>query len=130
MNQQKKWWQSTNFYISAVLVIGSLFIGFPEETAQSAVYGIAGILAAAGIIRNWAKDARFDFSQIQSANFWNYIATLAAVISPIALPENLFQEAQEVTRALFEQNWQSVLISGFSMLSILFNIITGRRKGE
>jgi len=42
---QKKWWQSTNFWISAVMVILGAVIGFSEDIAEQVVGAVFGVIA-------------------------------------------------------------------------------------
>jgi len=65
-----------------LLAVGALFVGFPEGAARDTVAALFALIASSGILRNFLKEGvGFDWKQIKTANFWNYVATAITAIS-------------------------------------------------
>lgn len=125
---QKKFWQSTNFWIALVLAAGGLFIGFPENEARGLIAGLFGLIAIAGAFREKLKGltkvAWKDW--LRSANTWNYLGAALTAIVPM-LPADLFVRLRELIDSILGGNWQGIVTALFSVATMLYYIIRGRR---
>src|SRR5574343_1188029 len=120
---QKKWYQSANFWTAIILAIGGLFIGFPEGEARALVAGLFGIVSTGMLFREKLKNLTPDWrSWLRSANTWNYIATAATAILPV-LPIELFHRLRDLADAALGGNWQGVAASVFSIATILYYLL-------
>lgn len=126
----KKFWQSTNFWTAVLLAVGALFVGFPEGAARDTVAALFALIASSGIIRNFVKEGvGFDWKQIKTANFWNYVATAITAIVP-QIPAELFSRLQELATHLVGGNWQGILVSVFSIATILYHLVKNAGSGK
>jgi len=62
MQEQKKFWQGTNFWFAAIMVLFSFF-GGTESLAQNAVSAGVGIVALIGSIRQFLPNAIMVYSK-------------------------------------------------------------------
>lgn len=128
----KPFYQSTNFWISVLLALGALFVGFPEGEAKNLVASMFGLISAFGVIRNYFKAGpQFDWKKFGSVNFWNYVAAFLTAMVPVNLPPELFSRMQELAQAIIGGNWQGILVAVFSVASILYHIVrdnTGKKQ--
>lgn len=121
--KEKQFWQSTNFWIAAVLAIGGLFVGFPQDEARWFVEALFGLVASVGLIREKVKDAKIDWQAwIRSTNTWNYLAAALIAIIP-ALPAELFQRLRDLADASLSANWQGIITALFSIGTIIYYAI-------
>lgn len=126
--ENKKFWQSSNFWIALVLTIGGLWVGFPEGEAQGTVSALFALIASAGLLRNKLKDLQIDWrAWLSSKNTWNYLAAALTAAIP-AIPLDLFDRLQDLATALIGGNWQGILTALFSIGTMLYYIFTGNRS--
>lgn len=130
--EQKKFWQSSNFWTNIALFFGSLFIGFPAEAASETVYSVFSAIAGAGIVRNFLKDASPSIQQIKTKNFWAYLLSIVASIFPAigAFPESFAQDLQQLTTALFNQNWQSAILQLIAVVNVVAHLLQKGGQAE
>lgn len=123
----KKFWESSNFYLFLVLAVGGLFVGFPEGEARNLIAALFSMVGSAGILRNYFKNGpKIDPKQTGTANWWGYIANIFAAIIPNTLPPELFDSLQELASSILGKNWNGVLVSLFSIGTIIYHISTGK----
>lgn len=125
---QKNWWQSSNFWTAVVMIIAGSFVGFTEEMAQTAVGAVFGIIAVGKSLHNYFKSAQVDVkSWILNSNFLNYalivISTFTAAVSPQAL-----EKVQQLVGAIFDGDISGILAAGFSVLTVVWNLVQSYRK--
>lgn len=121
--QPVKFYQGTNFWVSVVLFIGGLFVGFPTdmatETVEYWVAGIAGIFA----VREKLKDVQIDWrAWLQNPNTWAYLGTVITSLLPV-IPVDLFTDLAELAQSILGGNWQGVLVSLFAIGTMLFHLL-------
>lgn len=128
----KKFWQSSNFWVSIVLAIGALFVGFPAEEAKDWIYQLFGVLSGGMILRNFFKDnpLKFDLSKIKTANFWNYIAVIVTSIVGTQLPPELFTNLQQITEALMNADWQAAMLVAFQLVNIIYHLVKSKKAAR
>lgn len=127
---KKDWYQSSNFWVAAVMVVAGVFVGFTEEMAESAVGAVFGIIAVGKSLHNYFKSAEINVKDwVLNSNFLNYalivISTFTAAVSP-----EMLSKAQNLARAIFDGDISGILAAGFSVLTIIWNLVqTYRNKG-
>ncbi len=121
--ENKKWYQSANFYIALVLAIGGFFVGFPEGAAGDAVAAIFGLIGSGGAIYQFFKSRpeRKGKSWFADANFWNYAGAVIVSIVPTYGGE-LVEPLKQTLTALIGGNWNGVIIGAVSLATILFKL--------
>lgn len=121
--EDKKWFQSSNFWTAAVLLIGGAFIGFPEEIGTNIVNLLFALIAGGKTLQNFFDNAKFDIKKwAGDANFWNYLGTLLVALIPTLPTETILHLESAVTSAL-GGNWQGMIIALFSLGTIIYNIL-------
>lgn len=122
MNTQVKFWQGTNFWLSVVLFIGGLFVGFPVGDASEAVGYIFALVGSVGLIREKIKDSKIDWKAwAVSKNTWNYLAAAVTAVIP-TIPTALFTGMNEALTAAISGNWQGFAIALFSLATIIYHL--------
>lgn len=126
----KKWWQGTNVYISAALLVSGLWAGINEGDVTTAVSGIFATISAIGAIRVAAKGTRRTLGEWwASANTKNYLATLVVNIFPLFPGEIVDQAISALTMAT-NKNWPgfaTAILSAATMAYFFF--IKKKSKG-
>lgn len=122
MNKEIKFWQGTNFWLSVVLFVGGLFVGFPGGDAADAIGSIFALIGSAGLIREKIKDAKIDWKAwATSKNTWNYLAAAVTAIVP-TIPTGIFASLNEVLTAAIGGNWQGFIIALLSLATMIYHI--------
>lgn len=114
------WWLSTNFALTAVLLVGGLFVGFERTDAVTGVGAVSSIIALFGALREKIKGVDFK-AWLANKNTWAYLGTIVVTFVPI-LPGELFQHLGDIASAAIGGNYQGILVSLFAALPILYNI--------
>ena len=129
ITEEKKWYQSSNFWTNVVMIAGVLMVGFPVEAGIGSVAAIFAIFAGGKAIREYLKTGpKVNWlDALKNSNFWNYIATILVAIVP-GIPTEVIDASQDVAENLISGNWQAGLIAAFSLFNILFNIF--KKKPE
>lgn len=120
------WWLSTNFALTVSMLVGSIFVGFDKVDAQAGVASIAGVIAAVGAIREKVKGVDFK-GWIGNRNTWAYLGTIVVTFIP-ALPVDAFQHLGEIAANVIGGNWQGILVSLFSLGTILYHFFQPKPK--
>lgn len=109
----------TNFWVNFLLLIGSLW-GLNADTANTAVFAVFGLVAAAGAVRGAIVHAKFTGFKtwISSANTWSYLTGSLVMLVPAAEP--LLPGLRGLSDALIEGNWSKILTAGLSLLTIVW----------
>lgn len=113
------WWLSTNFALTVTLLVGGLFVGFDRADAQSGVASIAALIGAVGAIREKVKGVDVK-GWLSSTNTWAYLGTVLVTFVP-TLPVELFTHLGDIARNAIGGNWQGILVSLFSVGTILYH---------
>ncbi len=122
MKKELRFWQGTNFWLSVVLFVGGLFVGFPNGDAQTAVGYLFALVGSVGLIREKVKDAKIDWKAwATSKNTWNYLAAALTAIIP-TIPTALFSGLNEALTAAISGNWQGFAIALFSLATIVYHL--------
>ena len=125
MGNQKKWWQSTNFYIAMALFIAGLFTGIPKIETASLVQSVFAVFAAAVAFRDKVSNPKLDWQGwLKEKNTWNYLSVMLVALVPTLSPQ-----FAETLRSLFDNinmgNWQGAITAVFSVLTMLWYAIRG-----
>lgn len=120
---EKKFWQSTNFWVNVAMLVLGGFIGFSQAMAEDIIGAVFGVFAAFTSIRNFLKDASFDFKKwVTDSNFWNYLAAVAIAIFPM-IPGSLFAALEDVLINAINGNWQAAIIAGITLVNIIYKLV-------
>lgn len=121
---ETKWWDGTNFWVAALVFIGSLW-GISHEEIAPAVSAVVGIAGTVFAFRERIKSTVVNWGQwIKSANTWNYlVAVLAAVIPNV--PAGLGDRLSDVVGAIAGKNWANLITALFSLGTVIFFWATG-----
>ena len=123
MDTVKKWYQSSNFWTAAVLLIGGAFVGFPEQIGTEIVGLLFALIAGGKTLQNFFDNAQFDVkSWLNDANFWNYLGTLVVALVPTLPADTIIHLETAVTSAI-GGNWQGMIIALFSLGTILYKVL-------
>lgn len=135
---KKNFWQSSNFWTYTVVLIGSLMVGFSniEGVINETIASIFGLIASAGIIRNFVKDGiGWNWSRIWdgTGNFWGYLAMLLGTIFAIEIPPEALEYIERIISEIVsgEPNLSAILNAVISLVIILVNLFktyTGGKK--
>lgn len=113
---------STNFIMAVVLLIGGLFVGFPQGEAQKVVGSIFALIGSAGALRVFFKTAELNpVEWIKNSNTWNYISTIFIALFPVLTPD-FFAAVKAIVEQALGGNWQGILTSLISLATIIWNI--------
>jgi len=117
--EQKKFWQGTNFWFAALMVVFSFF-GGTEDLAQQIVSLGVGVVALFGAVRQFLPNAKFKGVKevLGAANTWNYISGVVVLILPQA--GELVPALRDLYDALILGNWGLVISRGVALLTIAF----------
>jgi hypothetical protein len=122
-NQEKKFWQSSNFWIILMTgVIGGFFVGFPREAVSDGIAAIFVLIYSGAIMRDAFSTMKFDWKKaIGDKNWWNYLSGIVVSILPL-IPVEVFQQLADIAQHAIGGNWQGVLVGVFGLLTILYHI--------
>lgn len=125
--EEKKFWQSTNFITYATILVLGLFIGFPEGAPGTITQIILGIAS----LRNLISDGKFDvIGWVKDANFWGYLASIAAIALPGILDPKMFEYLSDIVLGLINgESLQSILVSAFALLTIILKKFGALKEG-
>lgn len=120
--------KSENFWSAIVMILAAIFIGFPTEAGLGAENLIIGLLATVKAFVTWLKSGIETKPKIlEDTNFWYYLSAAAVAIIP-GLPPELFSQAQAVVTNLISGEWQTALIAGIGLITILIKFF--KKKEE
>jgi len=115
--QTTKWYQGTNFWVSAIMAVGGISIGLSENDVRELVTYLFGGIGVAFAIREKVKGSGIDIKRwISSKNTWNYLFAAVATIFP-AVPPEWFTRGAEIAGAISTKNY-TVLLSGLFALAV------------
>lgn len=115
--------KGTNFYLAAILFIGS-WVGMTEELGTSIYMAFASLVGLFGAVRLWAKnDFHFKGKENlnRSANMWNYLGQMVIVLLPEA--GNLVPAVADVIDAVLKKDTSVILSRGMALVVIIFYLI-------
>lgn len=117
--EQKKFWQGTNFWFAALMVVFSFF-GGTEGLAQQIVSLGVGVVSLFGTVRQFLPNAKSKgFKDVLGeVNTWNYISGVLTLIVPRA--GELVPALRDLYDALIIGNWGLVITRGVALLTIAF----------
>lgn len=120
MEPKKHFWQSPNFMLAVLIVIGGFFVGFPENAAADAVASIFTLVGSGGLLLKFArsKPGTKVKGWIQDANFWNYLSVIVISILPQVGPA-LLPGVEDLTENLLQGNLGGALMAGISLITII-----------
>ena len=122
MNNEKKFWLSSNFYVNLIAIIGGLFAGWQTELGQEIVTQFIGIIASGKLVQEFIKSKpKFDAKEaVNRSNWWSYISMIIVSIVPTFSPEAV-DSLRELTQNLVNGNFQPTqdLLQSFYRLQIM-----------
>jgi len=108
--------------MAIVLLLGGLFVGFPEGEANKVVSALFALIGSVGALRVFFKNAELrPIEWIQNTNTWNYISTIFIALFPVLTPE-IFQSVRAVIEQAMGGNWQGIFTALISLGTIIWNI--------
>lgn len=117
-------WLSTNFALNVILFIGGAFIGFSQGDATTGVGAVATLIGVVGAVREKIKGVDIK-GWLSNSNTWAYLGTVVVTFLP-ALPVETFQHLGDLARNVIGGNWQGILVSLFSIGTILYQIFKSK----
>lgn len=108
------------------MLVGSIFVGFDKVDAQAGISSIFGVFAAAGAIREKIKGVDFK-GWLGNANTWAYLGTIVVTFVP-TLPVETFRHLGDIAANAIGGNWQGILVSLFSLGTILYHFFQPKTK--
>jgi hypothetical protein len=118
----KKFWQSTNFYIHAILAVVALWGWVQPELITELVIGGFAVAAGFGFIRNHIKTGKFDKSKFFDANWWAYVGTAISSVTAISIPPETYDAIANLLQAFGDKNWPAVITALITIGSMVYNI--------
>lgn len=117
---KKTFWQSTGFWVSALMVGLSLF-GGSEALASQAVAAVGGVVAAFFAVRQFANSAKFGgwYETLVQGNTLNYIAQVVLLLG-IPNVDQLIPPLKDLISGFSEGNWGRVISALVSIATIVF----------
>lgn len=113
----KQWYQGTNFWVSAVMVILGIFTGIQESDIRELVNVVFGGIGSVFAIREAIKGGSIDVKRwLSSANTYNYLFAIVATFLPTVPPE-WFTQLNGIASGIVTQNYTAML-SGLAALGI------------
>lgn len=121
----KPFWQGTNFYFAALMVVFSFF-GGTENYAQQIVSTIVGVIALVGTTRQLLPSFKLQNWKevLGKTNTWNYLSGVAVLILPQAT--EFIPALRDVYDAMILGNWGLVISRGIALLTIIFYLLKGK----
>lgn len=108
--------------MALVLLLGGLFVGFPEGEANKVVSSLFALIGSVGAFRVFFKNAELQpIEWIKNTNTWNYISTVFIALFPVLTPE-IFQAVRVVIEQGMGGNWQGIFTALISLGTIIWNI--------
>jgi len=124
---KRSFWQSPNFWLALIILIGGFFIGFPVEAAESSVSAVFALIGGGGILFRFFKSNPGTQAKpwLSDANFWNYFATLFIAVAP-EVATTITPALQETVQQFFRGNWGGAIMGLISLGTIIIKIIQSR----
>lgn len=124
--QEAKWWQGTNFWVAAIMAVGSIW-GLQESDVAPVVASVFGFVGAAFAIREKIKNTLIDWAAwAKSPNTWNYVVAAIAAVVP-SIPAGLGEKFSDIIAAIAGKNWPSLVTAVLSFFTMIyFWLIAGR----
>ncbi|MGL4640861.1 MAG: hypothetical protein ACRCVX_14150 [Shewanella sp.] len=117
---------STNFLVSAIVLVGSIFTwwNFSESQVTVAVTQLLGVVSFVALIREQIKATglKVDLRKwLATANPLHYIGQILLAIG-VSLPPELLPSLKTLVDALQTGNWGQVISAGLALITILYHI--------
>lgn len=118
---EKKWWESSGFFIGVVTLIGSLW-GMSEGDAASVVTAVTGGVATLALVWHKLKTSKFrGFSEwIADGNTWVYLAATVGAFLPNA--EALFPSIKGLFDAFLSKDFGAIVSALVAAGVMAYNI--------
>ena len=117
-----KWWQSSNFWMAAIMTVAGVFVGFTESMAETAVSAVFAIAAAGKMLHNYFKSAEIDWKTwVLNSNFLNYALIIITTFIP-SFSAQWLQTLQDLVGSIIDGNISGIIAAIFSIATILYNI--------
>lgn len=122
---------SSNFWTALVLLVGGLFVGFPEDVGSVLVSQFFALLASGKLLHEFFKNRpRIKIgAAVNRSNWWNYLGVVLVSVIP-ELPIDFVVHVEQAARAAIGGNWQGVMIASLSIVTIIINLLRSKRDGN
>ena len=120
-NQQSTpFWQGTNFWVAALMIVISFF-GGGESLAQQVVMSVAGVIGAFFAVRQFVQTAKFG-GWYQTLVQWNTLNYVAQVLLLVGIPnvDQLIPPLKDLIDAFVQGNWGLIISRFVSLATIIF----------
>jgi uncharacterized membrane protein YdcZ (DUF606 family) len=123
----KKWYESSGFFLSAVLLIGSLW-GLKEQEATSLVTAVVGLVSAGATVWHALKRSKFKgfYDWVKDSNTWVYAAGVVGAFLPNA--GELFPALKGVVEAILSKNFGAIMSALVALGVIVWNVFVKPKK--
>lgn len=128
--QTKKWYEGTNFYVAAFMVVLGFFSAVQPESVREVVdalfRGVGGIFAIREAVKSGGVDVK---GWLTNGNLYNYLFAILSTFMPDAPPEWMTQ-LNGIVNGIVTQNYTAML-SGLAALGIsVFYFIKNRKQKD
>jgi len=117
-----KWWQGTNFYIGAMMLILAPF-GISQGFATEVVtFGFSAV-SLVGLTRSTVITAKFKgwAALFSDKNWWNYASATVIAFSPAIA--TLIPPLQEIAGAISLKNYGGIITGLLTLGTMIFHLI-------
>lgn len=116
----QKFWQGTNFWVAALLVVLSLF-GGGEGLATQVVMSVSGVIAAFFALRQFLSSAKFGGwkETFLQGNTLNYISQVLLLVG-VPNIDQIVPPLKDLIDAFVQGNWGLVISRVVSLATIVF----------
>jgi len=122
MSTLKQSFTGTNVYVSIVLFLGGLFVGFPQDLATNTVEYLVTGVTGVFLIREKMKSATIDWKAwLNNKNTWTYLSAIVLTWLP-QIPGDLFTQLSNLAQAAIGGNWQGIAMALFAIGNILYHL--------
>ena len=120
-NQQSTpFWQGTNFWVAAIMIVISFF-GGGDSLAQQVVMSVAGVIGAFFAVRQFVQTAKFGgwYQTLVQGNTLNYVAQVLLLVG-IPNVDQLIPPLKDLIDAFVQGNWGLIISRFVSLATIIF----------
>lgn len=121
---------STNFIATLFILLGGLYVAFPENLAREIVFGGAALIAAGFGLRDFLKKGTIDVAAWASnPNTWAYLGTIIAYLAP-RFPVEILNSGDNIVDAINRRDLNALLLIILPLLTQIYHLITGGKTAK
>ena len=127
LDRLKRAFTSTNFIATLFILLGGLYVAFPENLAREIVFGGAALIAAGFGLRDFLKKGTIDVKAWASnPNTWTYLGTIIAYLAP-RFPVEILNSGDDIVNAINRRDLNALLLIILPLLTQIYHIIIGNK---